>query len=74
LFHSAWQAPDGRFAVVLANWTAQAQKAVIREPRLGDSAAVCISSKKISRERQNVIRTRLEVAVPPLSAMLLVRG
>ena len=33
VFHSAWQAPDGRHAVVLANWTAAERQVTVRDGR-----------------------------------------
>ncbi len=36
VFHSAWQAPDGRVGVVLANWTSQDQAVSVTDPRLAD--------------------------------------
>ena len=72
LFHSAWQAPDGRFAIVLANWTDQSQKAVIREPRLGEAATFYLSSRQISQKKIAMTKGLVELSVPPLSAALLV--
>jgi hypothetical protein len=34
VFHSAWQAPDGRTGIVLANWTAEPQVVVVQDDRL----------------------------------------
>jgi hypothetical protein len=35
VFHAAWEALDGRFAVVLANWTDKPSRVRLRDARLG---------------------------------------
>lgn len=39
VFHAAWQAPDGRFGIVLANWTREKQAVVIQDARLPETKA-----------------------------------
>lgn len=73
VFHCAWQAPDGRFGVVLANWTDKRQKASILDSRLGSTVIVSTSSSTVSQAESPVIRERIDVRLPALSAMLLVR-
>lgn len=34
VFHSAWQAPDGRFGIIMANWTTEEQNIFIKDSRL----------------------------------------
>ena len=36
IFHATWQPPDGRVAVVLANWTGFPRVIGVKEPRLGN--------------------------------------
>lgn len=40
VFHAAWQAPDGRFGVALANWTSASQRISFADPRLGDRVRI----------------------------------
>ncbi len=40
IFHAAWQAPDGRFGIVLANWTSSPQRISLSDPRLGKSSLI----------------------------------
>jgi len=39
VFHAAWQAPDGRFGIVLANWTTEKQAVIIKDTRLPGTKA-----------------------------------
>jgi hypothetical protein len=71
LFHAAWQAPDGRLGLVLANWTEEAQQATIVDLRLGEEVRVCISAQAMSDARQGVAGGRLQVDLPPLSCALI---
>jgi hypothetical protein len=34
IFHSAWQAPDGRMGIVLVNWTASFRRVTMHDDRL----------------------------------------
>jgi hypothetical protein len=34
VFHSAWKSPEGRFAVILVNWTNEKQEVFFTDPRL----------------------------------------
>ena len=43
VFHSAWKSPQGKFAVVLANWTDHPQTVTIRDSRLGKPCTVTIA-------------------------------
>src|SRR6185436_3831780 len=43
VFHAAWQAPDGRLGLALANWTAEAQTLTVNDPRLGESAMLHVA-------------------------------
>jgi hypothetical protein len=46
VFHAAWQAPDGRLGLAFANWTTEAQKLTVVDPRLGESAVVHVAEGK----------------------------
>jgi hypothetical protein len=71
IFHAAWQAPDGGFAVALANWTLRARRVRVRDPRLGRSGIRHVVARRTSRTRWRSVGGSLEVSVPPLSMMLL---
>ena len=72
VFHAAWQSPDGRFAVVLANWTRRGQKVSIKDPRLGDKVTVHTSGRRRTRTVQETESGSLTVSVPPLGCLLAV--
>lgn len=42
VFHSAWESSDGKFAIVLANWTDSQRKVSISDSRLGVSKTVIV--------------------------------
>ena len=71
VFHAAWQAPDGRVAVVLANWTAEAQEVCIEDKRLGERVLMTVSSDDASSEALSGADGRFEIALPKLSSILL---
>ena len=71
VFHEAWQEPDGRLGLVLANWTEEAQEITIVDSRLGDEVRVCISAQEASDVRQSVAEDGLQVFLPPLSCALV---
>ena len=71
VFHAAWQAPDGRFALALANWTDEWQDVSLDEPRLGATPTLyCVAPAP-----HTVRRTRAgggwELSLPPLSCTLV---
>lgn len=71
VFHAAWQAPDGHFALALANWTDQAQSVVISEPRMGKLVRLIVSASDPINQSLPVVRSRLAVTLPPLSLALV---
>jgi hypothetical protein len=71
VFHSAWQAPDGRIAVVLANWTANSRKVVVMDSRLGPGAIRHCSADRVSREEVVVRNNSVDAVLPPLSSILI---
>ena len=42
VFHSAWEAPEGDYAVVLANWTGAPREVTVSAPRLGEPRTVTV--------------------------------
>jgi hypothetical protein len=71
VFHAEWQAPDGRFGIVLANWTEEQQEISIVDSRLGGKVAQHISSQEVESKILPVTHESLTVRLPPLSCALL---
>ena len=69
--HAAWQAPDGRFGIVLANWTTETQTVTIAEPRLADRVAIHISGRTLERELLPVVDSQITVDLPCLNCLLM---
>ena len=75
VFHAAWQAPDGRIGVVLANWTTEAQELCIIDERLGDKVLETISSSDGLESKMLVSENgSFHVTLPGLSCILLERA
>ncbi|MCE5237675.1 DUF6259 domain-containing protein [bacterium] len=69
--HCAWQAPDGRHGVALANWTTEAQEITVCDARLGARAELAICAAE-DRTREVALRDgTTTVRLPPLSCALL---
>ena len=45
LFHAAWQAPDNRFGLVLANWTTQEQEVILPRPASATATLHSVNAK-----------------------------
>lgn len=71
VFHAAWQAPDGRFAVALANWTDQPQAITLHDPRLGRQVLVTTIATQEGAQPASTQRNNLPVTLPPLSMVLV---
>ena len=71
VFHSAWQAPDGRLALVLANWTQVTQEVRVADPRLGTRVTQHTSAKQLAKQSRVPRNGSLAVNLPPLGAVLL---
>jgi len=71
VFHSAWQSPQGRFGVVLANWTDEKQAVSIADARLGNQITTCVSEREINTAKSQVKQGAIAVSIPPLSCALL---
>ena len=71
VFDAAWMAPDGRHAVVLANWTSEAQEVKVRDLRLGGSVSVHTSAGRVSTGIAHHVGEQVAVMLPPLSIVLL---
>jgi len=68
---AAWQAPDGRFGIVLANWTTQTQTVTIIESRLGTRASVHVCGRTEEHKSQRIADGQLTVSLPELSCGLV---
>jgi hypothetical protein len=69
--HAAWQAPDGRFGVVLANWTTEEQTVALADPRLEvPCRAYGAGGKRPERVGPRHGRRRT-LRLPPLSCTLV---
>src|SRR5260370_5161240 len=68
--HAHWQAPDGRTAVALANWSAEAQTIAV----MGEAARAG-ANLHLRGERRDDVRLapapRRHLRLPPLSVALL---
>jgi hypothetical protein len=71
VFHSAWQSPNGHFGCVLANWTTEAQKARVKDARLGSQVIQHTSAAKLTSVTWEVSQDGLMVEIPPLGFALL---
>jgi hypothetical protein len=74
LAHAAWQAPDGRHGVVLANWTAEEQRVTVHDARLGEAVAIHTCGREVSTATAAVTEARVPVTVPPLGCVLVRHG
>jgi hypothetical protein len=71
VFHSAWQSPEGRVGVVLANWTKEPQTVSITDGRLGEHVEVSTSAEDVKSLRTGLTSGRLDASLPPLSCALI---
>src|SRR6185295_18918178 len=59
VFHSAWRDPQGRFAVVIANWTKEQQALTIADQRLGQKVLLSESLDQLKSETRQIIGEKL---------------
>jgi hypothetical protein len=72
VFHGAWHNPAGKFAVVAANWTSEAQSFQVRDERLGGRCSETLSSAKgIAERTREAGPGAIEVSLPALSCALI---
>ncbi len=74
VFHSAWQAPDGRLGFVLANWTTKRQKVTVVDPRLASSGGrprLHLSARRRLTRQPVFAEGWAVVSLPPLSCAVL---
>lgn len=65
--HCAWQSPDGRHGIALANWTTEPRTIRITDPRLGPAPTlhVCARTNETSQPEGSTL------TLPPLSCAIL---
>ncbi len=71
VFHAAWQAPDGRLGLALANWTTETQTLTVTDPRLGESAGLHLAGLEALSRTVAVDGGRVLIELPPVSCALL---
>jgi hypothetical protein len=72
LAHAAWRAPDGRYGVVLANWTQQSRSVAVAAPQLGKSPLLHVCGGKTTRSTAQSGQDGWHVTVPSLGCALIV--
>jgi len=70
VFHSAWQSPDGRLGIVLANWTKEDREVRVSDARLGASVSVHVCGREMSTETKDNAGAII-VTVPALGVVLV---
>jgi hypothetical protein len=71
VFDAAWQSPDGRFGVVLANWTTEQRTVSVADARLGAAAVVHVCGRQEKTSTAAARQDGLRVTLPPLSCAML---
>jgi len=71
IFHAAWQAPDGRFGLVLANWTNRWRRVTVADKRLGRRAILHVSGRRLACRARTAASRRLALTVPALGCVLV---
>lgn len=71
VFDAAWQSPDGRLGVVLANWTEKRRRVQVADARLGGKVTVHTSARKLTRRSAVVTEGCVTITLPPHSCVLV---
>ena len=73
VFDAAWQAPDGRTGIVLANWTSRPRTVSLTDDRLGRAWTEHRSGKTLTTRRHTRPRTstRIDITIPAFGCTLL---
>jgi hypothetical protein len=69
--HAAWQSPDGRHGVVLANWTTEDRSVTVSDARLGKKVVAHIYGRQVETTDGTVTESGIKVNLPPLSCGLV---
>ncbi len=72
VFHSAWQSPDKRIGIVMANWTATRRRLTVTDERLASDKVQVFTSglsikKRIVRQKDGL----LQLSIPAHSCLLI---
>jgi len=70
--HAAWQSPDGRHGVVLANWTAADQPVVVSDARLGGKVRIHLCGRQVQTVVTAVAPAGIPLNLPPLSSGVII--
>jgi len=71
VFHAAWISPEGKYGVVLSNWTNESQQINIKDSRFGKHVLVHISSDNIRCNEYELKENTLLLKIPRLSCVLV---
>jgi hypothetical protein len=71
VFHTTWQAPDGKTGIVLGNWTTEDQEVIVNDPRFGNKVLLTISSDGVKSDKSSIEDGKFKVVLPKLSFVLL---
>jgi hypothetical protein len=71
VFHAAWTDPQGRFGVVLANWTGEPQEVEVIDARLGATAVLQRSGERVEPPVKVSGKGPVRVALPALGCAVL---
>lgn len=69
--HAAWQAPDGRHGVVLANWTTEERAVTVVDSRLGADVIAHVCGRHEEDTVVHAAEDGVRLTVPPLGCALL---
>jgi hypothetical protein len=73
VFHEAWQAQNGRFAAVFANWTDATQRIRVADERLGGRVVIHDGGKAAKHVARAARGGAVRVTVPPLAMVMVER-
>jgi hypothetical protein len=74
VLHSAWRSPEGRFGIVMANWTKDVQVVSISDARLGKQFLESISTEDVKTRVRQANPGKVSVSLPSLSCVLVETG
>jgi hypothetical protein len=69
--HAAWQAPDGRAGVALANWTSERRTVSVIDPRLRGDLTLHVAAEAVTSVPATEDYGAVQVTLPPLSCAIL---
>jgi len=69
--HAAWESPEGRHGVVLANWTTEPREVTVVDQRLGERVSIHIAAAEGATTEAAADDGGVPVAMPALSCVLV---